>query len=202
MIDCPTNTNHLISFFLSTKDQIVMVNGISMENVHSNHTIHILKTCGKTANVVSWIESLHDLSPLTSPKSELLYDLLTTSLSFQTVKRPRTIQIPATTRPTRAASHSNLLDQDPPRRPRRYSDGSDHRDTNRYRPQPRSNSPDRNGYGNTLPLMSSGYKRLPHQDVPEKPIKTTLVKKRLTDGETGGRFHKVFLFSGEGDVFI
>ncbi|XP_075895738.1 tight junction protein ZO-3 isoform X3 [Nelusetta ayraudi] len=134
---------------LFTKDQIVMVNGISMENVHSNHTIHILKTCGKTANV--------------------------------TVKRPRTIQIPATTRPTRAASHSNLLDQDPPRRPRRYSDGSDHRDASRYRPQPRSNSPDRNGYGNTLPLMSSGYKRLPHQDAPDKPIKTTLVKKKLTD---------------------
>lgn len=37
----------------STKDQIVMVNGVSMENVHSNYTIQILKTCGKTANVVS-----------------------------------------------------------------------------------------------------------------------------------------------------
>lgn len=36
----------------STKDQIVMVNGVSMENVHSNYTIQILKTCGKTANVV------------------------------------------------------------------------------------------------------------------------------------------------------
>lgn len=30
-----------------------MVNGVSMENVHSNYTIQILKTCGKTANVVS-----------------------------------------------------------------------------------------------------------------------------------------------------
>lgn len=37
----------------STKDQIVMVNGVSMENVHSNYTIQILKTCGKSANVVS-----------------------------------------------------------------------------------------------------------------------------------------------------
>ena len=37
----------------STKDQIVMVNGVSMENVHSNFTIHTLKSCGKTANVVS-----------------------------------------------------------------------------------------------------------------------------------------------------
>ncbi|XP_071343541.1 tight junction protein ZO-3 isoform X2 [Trachinotus anak] len=132
---------------LFTKDQIVMVNGTSMENVHSNFTIQILKSCGKTANV--------------------------------TVKRPRKIQIPATTRPSRAASHSNLLDQDPPRRTRRYSDGSDNRDTSRYRA--RSSSPDRNGHGNTLPLMSSGYKRLPRQDVADKPIRTTLVKKKITD---------------------
>uniref|UniRef100_A0A8D3AMU9 Tight junction protein 3 n=1 Tax=Scophthalmus maximus TaxID=52904 RepID=A0A8D3AMU9_SCOMX len=115
---------------LFTKDQIVMVNGTSMDNVHSNYTIQILKACGKAANV--------------------------------TVKRPRKIQIPATSRPSRAASHSNLLDQDPPRRTRRYSDGSDNRPTNRYRA--RSTSPDRNGIGNTLPLMSSGYKRLPHHD--------------------------------------
>lgn len=110
----------------------------------------------------------------------------TFSVSLQTVKRPRKIQIPATTRPTRAASHSNLLEHDSPRRTRRYSDGSDHRDNNRYRPRARSNTPDRNGHGNTLPLMSSGYKRLPYQDVPDKPIKTTLVKKKLTDGKTLG----------------
>ncbi|XP_029989061.1 tight junction protein ZO-3 [Sphaeramia orbicularis] len=126
------------------KDQIVMVNGVSMENVHSNYTIQTLKSCGKTANI--------------------------------TVKRPRKIQIPATTRPSRAASHSNLLDQDPPRRTRRYSDGSDNRDFNRYRA--RSASPDRNGHA---PLMSSGYKRLPHNNVSDKPIRTTLIKKRITD---------------------
>ncbi|XP_019936734.1 tight junction protein ZO-3 isoform X2 [Paralichthys olivaceus] len=131
---------------LFNKDHIVMVNGTSMENVHSNYTIQVLKSCGKTANV--------------------------------TVKRPRKIQIPATTRPSRAASHSNLLDQDPPRRTRRYSDGSDNRTNNRYRA--RSSSPDRNGYG-TLPLMSTGYKRLPQQDVPDKPLRTTLVKKKVTD---------------------
>lgn len=103
------------------------------------------------------------------------------------MKRPRKIQIPATTRPTRAASHSNLLDQDPPRRTRHYSDGSDNRDDRRYRPRARSNSPDRNGHGNTLPLMSSGYKRLPNQEVSRQPIRTTLRKKRITDGESRGR---------------
>ncbi|XP_033937538.1 tight junction protein ZO-3 isoform X2 [Pseudochaenichthys georgianus] len=134
---------------LFNKDQIVMVNAVSMENVHSNFTIQTLKSCGKTANV--------------------------------TVKRPRKIQIPATTRPSRAASHSNLLDPDPPRRTRRFSDGSDNRDSKRYGGRARSTSPERNGHGNTLPLMSSGYKRLPHQDVPEKPLRTTLIKKKITD---------------------
>ncbi|XP_038572209.1 tight junction protein ZO-3 isoform X2 [Micropterus salmoides] len=129
---------------LFTKDQIVMVNGVSMENVYSNYTIQTLKSCGKTANV--------------------------------TIKRPRKIQIPATSRPSRAASQSNLLDQDPPRLMRRYSDGSDNRDSNRYR-----STPEGNGYGNTLPLMSTGYKKLPRQDVAEKPIKTTLIKKKITD---------------------
>lgn len=106
------------------------------------------------------------------------------SFSLQTVKRPRKIQIPVTSRPSRAASHSNLLDPDPPRRTRRYSDDSDNRD--RYNSRARSSTPDRNGHGNTLPLMSSGYKRLPHQDVAEKPIKTTLLKKKITDGKTSG----------------
>ncbi|XP_061593743.1 tight junction protein ZO-3 isoform X2 [Cololabis saira] len=134
---------------LFTKDSIVMVNGVSMDNVHSNFTIQTLKTCGRTANV--------------------------------TIKRPRKIQIPATSRPTRAASHSNLLDHEPVRETRRFSDGSDHRDGGRYRSRARSSSPDRNGYGNTLPLMSTGYKRLPQNNAPQKPIKTTLVKKKVTD---------------------
>lgn len=100
------------------------------------------------------------------------------------MKRPRKIQIPATTRPTRAVSHSNLLDPDPPRRMRRYSDGSDNREGSRYRA--RSVSPQRNGHGDALPLMSTAYKRLPRQDAVEKPIRTTLLKKRITDGKTSG----------------
>ncbi|CAL8254211.1 unnamed protein product [Merluccius merluccius] len=132
---------------LFTKDNIVMVNGVSMENVHSNFTIQNLKACGKMANV--------------------------------TVKRPRKIQLPASTRPTRAASHSNLLEHDSPtRRHRRYSDGSD---KGHSRPRARSNTPERNGHSNTMPLLSTGYKRLPNNDVAEKPIRATLVKKKLND---------------------
>uniref|UniRef100_A0A3B3B9I0 PDZ domain-containing protein n=1 Tax=Oryzias melastigma TaxID=30732 RepID=A0A3B3B9I0_ORYME len=134
---------------LFQRDQITMVNGISMDHVHSNFTIQTLKTCGKTANI--------------------------------TVKRPRKIQIPPSSKPTRAASQSNLLDHDSPRRTRRFSDGSDPRDSDRYRSHARSTSPDRNGYGNNSPMMSSGYKRLPQSSHPDKPIKTTLIKKKSTD---------------------
>uniref|UniRef100_A0A7N6B3Q2 Tight junction protein 3 n=1 Tax=Anabas testudineus TaxID=64144 RepID=A0A7N6B3Q2_ANATE len=161
---------------LFTKDQIVMVNGVSMNNVYSNYTIQTLKSCGKTANVVSIKSTQSNYVCLMQ-----LYSFVSLSLfiCLQTVKRPRKIEIPVSSKPSRAASQSNLLDQDPPRRTRRYSDDSDNRDGDRYRA--RSSSPSRNGYGNTLPLMSSGYKRLPHQDGPDKPIKTTLVKKKLTD---------------------
>uniref|UniRef100_A0AAR2JET8 Tight junction protein 3 n=1 Tax=Pygocentrus nattereri TaxID=42514 RepID=A0AAR2JET8_PYGNA len=125
---------------LQTRDHIVMVNGVSMENSTSLYTIQHLKSCGKTANI--------------------------------TVKRPRTIQIPASNRPTRAASQSNLLDNDRyERRPRRGSDSE-------YDRRPRSVTPERNGHD--LPLMS-GFKRLPNQDITEKPIRTTLIKKKPTD---------------------
>ncbi|XP_063056567.1 tight junction protein ZO-3 isoform X2 [Engraulis encrasicolus] len=144
---------------LQTRDQVVMVNGVSMENVTSNFTIQNLKACGKVANI--------------------------------TVKRPRVIQIPVTTRPTRAMSSSNLLDnptrptramsssnllEDPNhRRPRR---GSDTYSYDRGPQRGRSASPPRNGHD--LPLMS-GFKRLPNQDAPDKPIRATLIKKKPTD---------------------
>ncbi|KAL1023061.1 hypothetical protein UPYG_G00035980 [Umbra pygmaea] len=132
---------------LFVRDQIVMVNGVSMENVYSTYTIQNLKSCGKTANI--------------------------------TVKRPRIIQIPASTRPVRASSQSNLLDTSPQQRVRRYSDGSDQAPSvDRYRSA--SSTLDRNGTPSTLPV-SSGYKRLPRQNFPDKPIKTTLLKKKLTD---------------------
>ncbi|XP_053490755.1 tight junction protein ZO-3 [Ictalurus furcatus] len=125
---------------LQTRDQIVMVNGVSVENTTSQYTIQHLKSCGKTANI--------------------------------TVKRPRTIQIPASGRPTRASSQSNLLDNDRyDRKPPRGSDSG-------YGRRPRSTTPERNGHD--LPLMS-GYKRLPNLDASDKPIKATLVKLKPTD---------------------
>lgn len=113
-----------------------------------------------------------------------IYANLFIYLFLQTVKRSRKIQIPATTKPKRAVSQSNLLDQDYPRRTRRFSDSSDPRDADRYRSKPRSTTPDRNGYGNNSPtLVSSSYKRLPKSTASDKPIKTTLIKKKTTDGK-------------------
>uniref|UniRef100_A0A672T2T0 Tight junction protein 3 n=1 Tax=Sinocyclocheilus grahami TaxID=75366 RepID=A0A672T2T0_SINGR len=113
---------------LQTRDQIVMVNGVSMEKVTSLYTIQNLRNCGKTANI--------------------------------TVKRPRTIQIPASNRPTRSVSQSNILDDDMPQ-----GRGQRNTDTSRNR-RTRSVTPDRNGHD--LPIMS-GFKRLPNQDVQDKP---------------------------------
>ncbi|MCJ8737718.1 hypothetical protein PDJAM_G00027270 [Pangasius djambal] len=124
---------------LQTRDQIVMVNGVSMENTTSQYTIQHLKSCGKTANI--------------------------------TVKRPRTVQVPASGRPTRASSQSNLLDDRYERKPRRGSDSG-------YGRPPRSNTPEHNGHD--LALMS-GFKRLPNQDTSDKPIRATLVKLKPTD---------------------
>ncbi|XP_051763615.1 tight junction protein ZO-3 isoform X1 [Ctenopharyngodon idella] len=125
---------------LHTRDQIVMVNGVSMENVTSLFTIQNLRNCGKLANI--------------------------------TIKRPRTIQIPASNRPTRSASQSNILDDDGPQ----YK-GQRGTDTSRNR-RARSVTPDRNGHD--LPIMS-GFKRLPSQEVQDRPIRTTLIKKKPTD---------------------
>lgn len=44
---------YISSLSNSVRDQIVMVNGVSMENVYSTFTIQNLKSCGKTANIVS-----------------------------------------------------------------------------------------------------------------------------------------------------
>lgn len=49
----PVSRVRALVLVCSTKDQIVMVNGASMENVHSNYTIQTLKACGRTANIVS-----------------------------------------------------------------------------------------------------------------------------------------------------
>uniref|UniRef100_A0A8C3QDI5 Uncharacterized protein n=1 Tax=Geospiza parvula TaxID=87175 RepID=A0A8C3QDI5_GEOPR len=101
---------------LQKKDHIVMVNGLSMENVPSSVAIQTLKTCGKIANIVSH-------------------------------------------RQHRLVSRSR-------RRNRRG--------------QGRHCSFGQDGDTNGLALVS-GFKRLPCQDVPMKPITSVLVKQKQNE---------------------
>uniref|UniRef100_A0A8C3HV59 Tight junction protein 3 n=1 Tax=Chrysemys picta bellii TaxID=8478 RepID=A0A8C3HV59_CHRPI len=104
---------------LQTRDHVVMVNGLSMENVSSSFAIQTLKTCGKLANIVS----------------VLGYD----------------------------GDSSNS--------------GSERQSYHRQHST--------NGYGDTNGLaLVSGFKRLPRQEVPMKPIRSVLVKQK--EGEEYG----------------
>uniref|UniRef100_A0A8C4Y8C7 Tight junction protein 3 n=1 Tax=Gopherus evgoodei TaxID=1825980 RepID=A0A8C4Y8C7_9SAUR len=146
---------------LQMRDHIVMVNGLSMENVSSSFAIQTLKTCGKLANI--------------------------------TVKRPKKIQLPVTktSQPlssdslhspnTRSSGHSRVKSDN-----RRQVSGSRRRsqDSGSER-QSYHRQHSTNGYGheedaNGLALVS-GFKRLPRQEVPMKPIRSVLVKQKEGD---------------------
>uniref|UniRef100_A0A7M4F2V2 Tight junction protein 3 n=1 Tax=Crocodylus porosus TaxID=8502 RepID=A0A7M4F2V2_CROPO len=150
---------------LQARDNIVMVNGLSMENVSSSFAIQTLKTCGKLANIT-----------LKRPKKIHLPVTKTSQLSSQP-------------RPQDDMDYSRGYDGDSSseRSSGHYRDDSNYRkqlskgrrksqDGGYRRPQ------STNGYGkeedaNGLALVS-GFKRLPRQDVLMKPIKSVLVKQK------------------------
>uniref|UniRef100_A0A8C0H715 Tight junction protein 3 n=1 Tax=Chelonoidis abingdonii TaxID=106734 RepID=A0A8C0H715_CHEAB len=153
------------------RDHIVMVNGLSMENVSSSFAIQTLKTCGKLANI--------------------------------TVKRPKKIQLPVTktSQPlssdslhspntVRYDSDEEYGDQGDEPSPRSTGKGYRYDSYNRSRRSQDSGSERQsyhrqhstNGYGheedaNGLALVS-GFKRLPRQEIPMKPIRSVLVKQK------------------------
>uniref|UniRef100_A0A7M4F1F1 Tight junction protein 3 n=1 Tax=Crocodylus porosus TaxID=8502 RepID=A0A7M4F1F1_CROPO len=168
--DRPSGVNGDTSVFVSdvvpggpadgrARDNIVMVNGLSMENVSSSFAIQTLKTCGKLANIVS------------------------------TLKRPKKIHLPVTKTNGEDQEDDRGYDGDSSseRSSGHYRDDSNYRkqlskgrrksqDGGYRRPQ------STNGYGkeedaNGLALVS-GFKRLPRQDVLMKPIKSVLVKQK------------------------
>uniref|UniRef100_A0A8C5U2X1 Tight junction protein 3 n=1 Tax=Malurus cyaneus samueli TaxID=2593467 RepID=A0A8C5U2X1_9PASS len=162
---------------LQRKDHIVMVNGISMENVPSSFAIQTLKTCDS-----------HTHHPL----------LLT--LHPQTLKRPRKVQLPVSKSSPGSPAVPRHYDSDEGDRLHCSRDDLDHnqgydgdssserssghdRDNNRHhKPVSRSRrrSQDSNGDTNGLALVS-GFKRLPRQDVPMKPITSVLVKQKQSE---------------------
>ncbi|NXG65192.1 ZO3 protein, partial [Hemiprocne comata] len=187
---------------LQRKDHIVMVNGLSMENVLSSFAIQTLKTCGKIANIT-----------LKRPKKVYL-PMSKSSPGTPAVPRrydsdedygPHGAD-PALRRSRDDLDHNQGYDGDssserssghhrddrrhhkPVSRSRRRSQDSSH-----WRQSPGSGSDRRgysrdrsaNGFGhewdtNGLALVS-GFKRLPSQDVPMKPITSVLVKQKQNE---------------------
>ncbi|XP_075300573.1 tight junction protein ZO-3 isoform X2 [Opisthocomus hoazin] len=184
---------------LQRKDHIVMVNGLSMENVSSSFAIQTLKTCGKTANItLKRSKKVHLPASKSSPASPAA---------------PRRCDLdedcglhgadPALHRSRDDLDHSQGYDGDSSseRSSGHHRDDRRHhrsvarsrrrsQDSSHWRQSPGSGSDRRgysrhrsaNGFGhgedtNGLALVS-GFKRLPRQDVLAKPITSVLVKQK------------------------
>ncbi|NXB72147.1 ZO3 protein, partial [Donacobius atricapilla] len=177
---------------LQRKDHIVMVNGLSMENVPSSVAIQTLKTCGKIANItLKRPKRIHLPVSKSSPGSPAVprhYD----SDNDYRLHRSRD-----------DLDHSQGYDGDSSSE---RSSGHHHDDHHHHKPVSRSrrrsqdsshwmqSSSDRRGHGrhcsanafgqdgdtNGLSLVS-GFKRLPRQDVPMKPITSVLVKQKQNE---------------------
>ncbi|NWQ69513.1 ZO3 protein, partial [Neopipo cinnamomea] len=187
---------------LQRKDHIVMVNGLSMENVPSSFAIQTLKTCGKIANItLKRPRKVHLPVSKSSPGSPAVprhYD----SDEDYGLHRGH----PALQRSRDDLDHSQGYDGDssserssghhrddrrhhkPVSRSRRRSQDSSH-----WRQSPVSGS-DRRGHSRHHPstafgqegdtnglALVSGFKRLPRQDVPAKPITSVLVKQKQSE---------------------
>ncbi|NXK12463.1 ZO3 protein, partial [Herpetotheres cachinnans] len=187
---------------LQRKDHIVMVNGLSMENVLSSFAIQTLKTCGKIANItLKRPKKVHLPVSKSSPSSP------TTPRHYDSDEDYGSHAAdPALHRSLDDLDHSKGYDgdssserssghyQDDCRHPkpvswsRRRSQDSSHwrqgtgsgsgqRGYSRHRS---ANSFGHKGDTNGLALVS-GFKRLPRQDVPMKPITSVLVKRKQTE---------------------
>ncbi|XP_074894352.1 tight junction protein ZO-3 [Buteo buteo] len=187
---------------LQRKDHIVMVNGLSMENVLSSFAIQTLKTCGKIANItLKRQKTVHLPVSKSSPGSPTAPRRYDSDEDYGSQGAD-----PALRRSRDDLDHSQGYDGDssserssghhrddhrhhkPVSRSRRRSQDSSH-----WRQSPGSGS-DRRGYsrlrsasgfgheGDTNGLaLVSGFKRLPRRDVPMKPITSVLVKQKQNE---------------------
>uniref|UniRef100_A0A7M4F1Y1 Tight junction protein 3 n=1 Tax=Crocodylus porosus TaxID=8502 RepID=A0A7M4F1Y1_CROPO len=140
---------------LQARDNIVMVNGLSMENVSSSFAIQTLKTCGKLANIT-----------LKRPKKIHLPVTKTSHRPQDDMDYSRGYDGDSSSE--RSSGHyrddSNYRKQLSKGR-RKSQDGGYRRHS--------QDSEDANGLA-----LVSGFKRLPRQDVLMKPIKSVLVKQK------------------------
>uniref|UniRef100_A0A5G2QVM1 Tight junction protein 3 n=2 Tax=Sus scrofa TaxID=9823 RepID=A0A5G2QVM1_PIG len=152
---------------LQTGDHIVMVNGVSVENVTSSFAIQILKTCTKVANIT-----------VKRPRKVHLPTTKTTSgpghQDSDEEDGPRRLE---------EAEHGQGYEGDTSsgsgrswgERSRRTRTGHRSRAGSHGRRSPGSGSE-----ANGLALVS-GFKRLPQQDMQMRPVKSVLVRRRESD---------------------
>ncbi|NXW11434.1 ZO3 protein, partial [Fregetta grallaria] len=186
---------------LQRKDHIVMVNGLSMENVSSSFAIQTLKTCGKIANItLKRPKKVHLPVRKSSPGSPTMLRRYDSDEDYGSHGAD-----PALHRSRDDLDHSQGYDGDSSERSSGHhrDDRRHHKsvsrsrrrsqDSSHWRQSPSSGSDRRgysrqrstNGFGhewdtNGLALVS-GFKRLPRQDVLMKPITSVLVKQKQNE---------------------
>ncbi|XP_052558166.1 tight junction protein ZO-3 isoform X2 [Tympanuchus pallidicinctus] len=187
---------------LQRRDQIVMVNGLSMENVSSSFAIQTIKSCGKIANItLKRQKKIHLPASKSSPASPAVTRRYDSDEDYDPRGDPA-LRSASQHRSRDELDHNQGYDGDSSSErssghhqdDRRHCKSSRSRrrsqDSSHWRQSPDSGSEHRgygrhrsaNGFGpegdtNGLALVS-GFKRLPRRDVPTKPITSVLVKKK------------------------
>ncbi|NWT13440.1 ZO3 protein, partial [Vireo altiloquus] len=177
---------------LQRKDHIVMVNGLSMENVPSSFAIQTLKTCGKIANItLKRQKKVHLPVSKSSPGSPAVpqhYDSdddYRLHRSQDDLDHSQGYDGDSSSERSSGHHHDDRRHHKLVSRSRRRSQDSSHRmqsDSDR-RGHGRRCSADafgQDGDTNGLALVS-GFKRLPRQGVPMKPITSVLVKQKQSE---------------------
>ncbi|XP_066061569.1 tight junction protein ZO-3 isoform X1 [Chamaea fasciata] len=177
---------------LQRKDHIVMVNGLSMENVPSSVAIQTLKTCGKIANItLKRQKKIHLPVSKSSPGSPAVprhYDSdddYRLHCSRDDLDHSQGYDGDSSSERSSGHHHDDRHHHKPVSRSRRRSQDSSHwmQSSSDWRGHDRRHSA--NAFGqdrdtNGLALVS-GFKRLPRQDVPMKPITSVLVKQKQNE---------------------
>uniref|UniRef100_A0A670Y2C7 Tight junction protein 3 n=2 Tax=Pseudonaja textilis TaxID=8673 RepID=A0A670Y2C7_PSETE len=172
---------------LQTRDKIAMVNGLSMENVSSSFAISTLKTCGKLANItVKRPRKIHlPVTKSSQPKSQ--NDDSDEDYGRQRTEAEHNRGYDGDSSSERSSGHYREDENDSTRRQplrsrRRSQEGGYRRrsqDSGSDKP-PLANGHHYKGSNSGLVLMS-GFKRLPRQDVPMKPVRSVLVKRKESE---------------------
>ncbi|NXK68172.1 ZO3 protein, partial [Sylvietta virens] len=177
---------------LQRKDHIVMVNGLSMENVPSSVAIQTLKTCGKIANItLKRPKKIHLPVSKSTPGSPAVprhYDSddgYRLHRSRDDLDHSQGYDGDSSSERSSGHHHDDHRHHKPVSRSRRRSQDSSHWMQSSSDRRDHGRHCSANAFGqdedtNGLALVS-GFKRLPRQDVPMKPITSVLVKQKQNE---------------------